>query len=224
MKQPIRLGSIAPNFKAKSSHGELDLHSYMDSSWTILFSHPDDFTPVCTTEIGALSCIHHEFSQRGVKLLGLSINDEASHHGWISDINELYNTSVTFPIIADCDRKVATLYDMLDFLDETNVDSKGDQLTVRSLFIIDPAKRIRLILSYPASTGRNWNEVLRTVDSLQLGDMHTVTTPANWNKGDSVIVHPTVTDEQAVHKFGDVDFKKPYLRMTRDPTTRESNQ
>ncbi|TIA74402.1 hypothetical protein E3P77_00876 [Wallemia ichthyophaga] len=218
----LHLGSKAPDFTADTTHGRIHLHEYIGNSWTMLFSHPDDYTPVCTTEIGALSKIATEFTDRRVKLLGLSINDLASHHGWIGDINELYDTQVPFPIISDAQRNVAGLYDMLDQLDVTNVDTHGAPLTVRSVFVIDPTQTIRMMLTYPASTGRNWSEILRAIDSLQLGDNHRVTTPANWNKGDSVIVHPSLTNDDAEKSFGNLDYKKPYLRMTRDPSTTTS--
>lgn len=215
----LRLGSQAPDFTADTTHGRVSFHDYIASSWSILFSHPDDFTPVCTTEIGELSRLSAEFNKRHVKLIGLSINDLPSHHGWISDINELYDTKVAFPIISDKDRAVSELYDMIDHLDATNVDTQGMALTVRSVFIIDPTKTIRLMMTYPASTGRLWSEILRVLDSLQLGDQYRVTTPANWQKGDKVIVHPTVNNDEAANVFGDVEYKKPYLRMTSDPST-----
>ncbi|OQE47431.1 hypothetical protein PENCOP_c001G03520 [Penicillium coprophilum] len=210
----LRLGSIAPNFKALTTQGEIDFHDFIGSSWTILFSHPADFTPVCTTELGAFARLQDEFDQRGVKMIGLSANDLSSHGDWIKDINEVNNTQVKFPIIADADRKVAYLYQMIDQLDLENVDSKGIAFTIRSVFIIDPNKKIRLIMAYPASTGRNTAEVLRVIDSLQTGDKRGVTTPVNWLVGDDVIVPPTVSTEDAKKKFGEIREVKPYLRFT----------
>ncbi|KAJ5384747.1 Peroxiredoxin AhpC-type [Penicillium concentricum] len=210
----LRLGSIAPNFKALTTQGEIDFHNFIGDNWTILFSHPADFTPVCTTELGAFARLQDEFDQRGVKMIGLSANDLSSHDEWIKDINEVGSTQVKFPIIADADRKVAFLYQMIDQLDLENVDSKGIAFTIRSVFIIDPAKRIRLIMAYPASTGRNTAEILRVVDSLQTGDKKGVTTPVNWLAGDDVIVPPTVSTEDAKKKFGEIREVKPYLRFT----------
>uniref|UniRef100_A0A060TGX2 ARAD1D26576p n=1 Tax=Blastobotrys adeninivorans TaxID=409370 RepID=A0A060TGX2_BLAAD len=210
----LRLGSKAPNFQADTSNGPIDFHKYIGDSWAILFSHPDDFTPVCTTELGAFAKLEPEFTKRNVKLIGLSANSTESHHEWIKDINEVNQTDLKFPIVADPERKVAHAYDMVDYQDTTNVDSKGQAMTIRSVFIIDPAKTIRLILSYPASTGRNTAEVLRVVDSLQTGDKHRVTTPINWTPGDDVIVHPTISDEEAKVKFPKFRAVKPYLRLT----------
>ncbi|KAJ5398858.1 hypothetical protein N7501_002391 [Penicillium viridicatum] len=211
---PLRLGSTAPNFKALTTQGEIDFHEWIGDKWAILFSHPADFTPVCTTELGAFSKLEPEFTQRGVKLIGLSANALDSHEEWIKDINEVASTQVKFPIIADAERKVAFLYDMIDAQDLENVDSKGIAFTIRSVFIIDPAKKIRLTLAYPASTGRNTAEVLRVVDSLQTADKRGVTTPINWLAGDDVIVPPTVSTEDAKKKFGEIREVKPYLRFT----------
>lgn len=174
---------MAPNFKAQTSQGDIDFHEFIGNSWAVLFSHPDDYTPVCTTELGAFAKLQPEFERRGVKLIGISANTVESHHGWIQDIDEVTGSKLSFPIIGDKDRQVAYLYDMLDYQDTTNVDSKGLAFTIRSVFIIDPSKKIRLILSYPASTGRNTAEVLRVIDSLQTGDRHKVTTPINWVPG-----------------------------------------
>ncbi|KAI9662643.1 MAG: peroxiredoxin 1 [Alyxoria varia] len=176
-----------------------------------------DYTPVCTTELGAFAKLEPEFTKRGVKLIGLSANTIDSHSGWIKDINEISGANLKFPIIGDKQRKVALLYDMIDHQDATNVDEKGIAFTIRSVFIIDPSKKIRLILSYPASTGRNTAEVLRVVDSLQTGDKHKVTTPINWVPGDDVIVAPSVKDEQAKQLFPNFKAIKPYLRMTELP-------
>lgn len=180
-EQPrLRLGSIAPNFQAKTTQGDIDFHKFIDNSWTILFSHPADFTPVCTTELGAFAKLKDEFEKRGVKMIGLSANDLSSHGRWIEDINEISKTNLQFPIIADADRKVAFLYDMVDQQDLANIDEKGIAFTIRSVFMIDPAKKIRLTMMYPASTGRNTAEVLRVIDSLQMGDKKGITTPIDW--------------------------------------------
>jgi alkyl hydroperoxide reductase subunit AhpC len=210
----LRLGSTAPNFQADTSNGKIDFHEYLGNSWGVLFSHPDDFTPVCTTELGAFAKLEPEFAKRDVKLIGLSANGTESHKAWIKDIDEVTGSRLTFPIISDPERKVAYLYDMVDYQDTTNVDSKGMAFTIRSVFIIDPKKTIRLILAYPASTGRNTAEVLRVVDSLQTGDKHRITTPINWTPGDDVIVHPSVTDEEAKTLFPKFKTIKPYLRTT----------
>ncbi|KAL6162891.1 peroxiredoxin 1 [Exserohilum turcicum] len=177
--EPLRLGSTAPNFKAETTAGPIDFHEFIGDNWVILFSHPEDYTPVCTTELGAFAKLEPEFARRGAKLIGLSANTIDSHAGWIKDIDEISGSKLTFPIIGDKERKVALAYDMIDHQDATNVDSKGIAFTIRSVFIIDPKKTIRLILSYPASTGRNTAEVLRVLDSLQTGDKHRITTPIN---------------------------------------------
>lgn len=179
----LRLGSTAPNFKAETTTGPIDFHEFIGDNWVVLFSHPEDYTPVCTTELGAFAKLEPEFTKRGVKLIGLSANTIESHGGWIKDIDEISGSKLSFPIIGDKERKVAYAYDMIDHQDTTNVDSKGIAFTIRSVFVIDPKKTIRLILSYPASTGRNTAEVLRVVDSLQTGDKHRITTPINWVPG-----------------------------------------
>ncbi|KAL8959288.1 MAG: hypothetical protein Q9183_005661, partial [Haloplaca sp. 2 TL-2023] len=198
---PLRLGSTAPNFKAETTAGPIDFHEWIGDQWAVLFSHPEDYTPVCTTELGAFAKLEPEFSKRNVKLIGLSANTIESHGGWIKDIDEISGSRLRFPIIGDKERKVAYAYDMLDHQDTTNVDQKGIAFTIRSVFIIDPKKTIRLIMSYPASTGkvsteclqdwaltedsgRNSAEVLRVIDSLQTGDKNKVTTPINWVPGD----------------------------------------
>ncbi|KAJ5550547.1 hypothetical protein N7535_001510 [Penicillium sp. DV-2018c] len=215
-EQPrLRLGSIAPNFTALTTKGEIDFHKFIDNKWTILFSHPADFTPVCTTELGAFARLKDEFDKRGVQMIGLSANDLGSHDEWIKDINEVGSTQVQFPIIADADRKVAFLYDMVDQQDLDNIDQKGIAFTIRSVFIIDPNKKIRLTMMYPASTGRNSAEVLRVIDSLQTGDKKGVTTPIDWQVGDDVIVPPSVSTPDAQKKFGEVREVKPYLRYTK---------
>ncbi|KAB5593859.1 hypothetical protein CTheo_2711 [Ceratobasidium theobromae] len=201
----LRLGSIAPDFEAQTTTGPIKFHEWLGNSWAILFSHPADFTPVCTTELGEVARRQKDFEARGVKVIGLSANGLESHTEWIKDINAVGNkigpTDVQFPIIADADRKVATLYDMLDAVDPTNVDAKGIPFTIRTVFVIDPKKVIRLTISYPAQTGRSFDEILRVIDSLQLGDKHRITTPVNWKKGDDVIIHPGVSDAEAQKLF-----------------------
>jgi alkyl hydroperoxide reductase subunit AhpC len=211
---PLRLGSIAPNFKADTTTGPIDFHEFIGNSWVILFSHPADFTPICTTELGAFAKLEPDFAARGVKLIGLSANGLKSHEDWIKDINEVTGSDLKFPIIADPERKVAYLYDMVDYQDTTNVDEKGLALTIRSVFIIDAKKTIRLILTYPASTGRNTAEVLRVIDALQTTEKKGVTTPINWLPGDDVVIPPTVSTEDAKKKFEEVRIVKPYLRFT----------
>ncbi|KAF2215839.1 hypothetical protein CERZMDRAFT_109693 [Cercospora zeae-maydis SCOH1-5] len=214
-EQPrLRLGSVAPNFQAQTTQGKIDFHEFIGDKWAILFSHPADFTPVCTTELGAFAKLRSEFEKRGVKMIGLSANDLSSHDKWIEDINEISDTQLSFPIIADADRKVAFLYDMIDQQDLENIDEKGIAFTIRSVFVIDPSKKIRLTMMYPASTGRNTSEVLRVIDSLQTGDKKGVTTPIDWQVGEDVIVPPSVTTEDAKKKFGSVREVKPYLRYT----------
>ncbi|RYP27573.1 hypothetical protein DL767_007643 [Monosporascus sp. MG133] len=212
--EPLRLGSVAPNFKAETTAGPIDFHEFIGDKWVVFFSHPEDYTPVCTTELGAFAKLEPEFTKRGAKLIGLSANTLGSHEGWIKDIDEVTGGKVTFPIIADKERKTAYLYDMIDYQDTTNVDEKGIAFTIRSVFIIDPNKKIRLIMSYPASTGRNSAEVLRVLDSLQTGDKYKITTPINWVPGDDVIVAPSVKNEQAKELFPDFRIVKPYLRFT----------
>ncbi|KAL8936350.1 MAG: hypothetical protein Q9211_004233 [Gyalolechia sp. 1 TL-2023] len=212
--EPLRLGSTAPNFKAETTTGPIDFHEWIGDKWAVLFSHPEDYTPVCTTELGAFAKLEPEFTKRNVKLIGLSANTVESHGGWIKDIDEISGSQLKFPIIGDKDRQVAYAYDMIDQQDATNVDQKGIAFTIRSVFIIDPKKTIRLIMSYPASTGRNSAEVLRVVDSLQTGDKARVTTPINWVPGDDVIVHPAVKTEEAKELYPDLKIVKPYLRFT----------
>jgi alkyl hydroperoxide reductase subunit AhpC len=213
----LRLGSVAPNFQAETTKGPIDFHEFIGDNWVVLFSHPEDYTPVCTTELGEMARLEPEFTKRGVKLIGLSANTIGSHEGWISDIKDVTGSLVNFPIIGDKQRQVAYKYDMLDFQDTTNVDEKGIAFTIRSVFFIDPKKTIRTILSYPASTGRNSAEILRIVDSLQTGDKHKITTPINWTPGDDVIVHPSIKTEQAKEMFPNVRVVKPYLRFTTLP-------
>jgi alkyl hydroperoxide reductase subunit AhpC len=207
----LRLGDIAPNFTAKSSLGDLDFYEFLGNSWGILFSHPADYTPVCTTELGRTAALKEEFEKRGVKVLALSVDPVDKHVGWIKDINETQHVSVEFPIIADEDRKVSELYDFIH-------PNASATLTVRSLVIIAPDKTVKLIITYPASTGRNFVEVLRVVDSLQLTANYSVATPANWNQGENVIVVPAISTEDAIKKFPKgVEVVKPYLRYTPQP-------
>ncbi|KAL8278236.1 hypothetical protein RQP46_009409 [Phenoliferia psychrophenolica] len=214
-KTGLRLGNLAPAFEAETTAGPVSFPSWLDGKWAILFSHPADFTPVCTTELGEVAKLQPEFEKRGVKTIGLSCNELKSHGEWIADINELSNVNVQFPIIADPSRQIAKLYDMLDEQDLTNLDSKGIPFTVRSVFVIDPKGIIRTTLSYPASTGRQFDEILRIIDSLQLGDANKITTPANWQPGGKVIVHPSVSTEAARTMFKNpIEVAKPYLRFT----------
>jgi len=207
----IRLGDIAPDFTADSSAGMINLYDYIGNGWGILFSHPADFTPVCTTELGTASKFKDDFEKRNVKMLALSVDGAASHAEWIKDINETQNTVVDFPIIADENKNVSNLYDMI----HPNANST---LTVRSVYIIGPDKTVKLIITYPASTGRNFNELLRVIDSLQLTAYHKVATPANWKHGDDVVISPAITTEDAKEIFTKgVDEIKPYLRMTPQP-------
>ncbi len=207
----LRLGDIAPNFKAQTTAGEIDFYDYLGNSWGILFSHPADYTPVCTTELGKTALLNEEFAKRNVKVLAVSVDPLDKHVGWVKDINETQNCEVNFPIIADEDRKVATLYDMI----HPNASATA---TVRSLFVIGPDKAVKLMITYPASTGRNFNEVLRVVDSLQLTAGYSVATPADWKNGEDVIVVPAVSTEDAIRKFPKgVKVVKPYLRYTPQP-------
>ena len=207
----IRLGDKVPNFQQDSTEGQIDFFDYLGDSWGILFSHPADFTPVCTTELGAASGLKPEFDKRNVKLLGLSVDSIEKHAEWTKDIEETQGHALNFPLIADADRKVAKLYDMLD-------NNEQAPATVRSVFIVDPGKSLRLTMTYPAATGRNFAEILRVVDALQLTDSHKVATPANWRDGDDVVVLPTVSDEDAKEMFPKgFNALKPYLRMTPQP-------
>ena len=208
----IRLGDIAPDFEQDSSEGRIRFHEWLGDSWGILFSHPADFTPVCTTELGFTAKLKDEFAKRGVKVIALSVDPVDSHIKWIDDINETQNTAVNFPIIADAVRKVSDLYDLIH-------PNANDTLTVRSLFIIDPNKKVRLTITYPASTGRNFNEILRVVDSLQLTDNYKVATPANWVDGDEVVIVPSLKDEAEIAERFPKGYRavKPYLRLTPQP-------
>ena len=208
----LRLGDIAPNFSQDSSEGQINFYDFLGENWGILFSHPADYTPVCTTELGFTAKLKDEFSKRGVKAIALSVDDAQSHIGWIQDINRTQNTAVNFPIIADQDRKVSALYDFIH-------PNASETLTVRSLVIIDPNKKVRLIITYPASTGRNFNEILRVVDSLQLTDKHKVATPANWHQGEDVVIVPSLQDEEEIKKRFPKGYTAvtPYLRLTPQP-------
>ena len=208
----LRLGDTAPNFEQDSSEGTINFYDYLGDSWGILFSHPADYTPVCTTELGFTAKLKDEFSKRNVKAIALSVDDVESHQGWIKDINETQNTTVNFPILADKDRKVSTLYDFIH-------PNASETLTVRSLVIIDPNKKVRLIITYPASTGRNFHEVLRVVDSLQLTDKHKVATPANWQQGEDVVIVPSLQDEAEIKQRFPKGYTtvKLYLRLTPQP-------
>lgn len=208
----LRLGDIAPDFTQESSEGPIKFYDYLGDSWGVLFSHPADYTPVCTTELGHTAKLKDEFEQRGVKAIALSVDDVESHKGWINDINETQNTTVNFPIIADKDRKVSTLYDFIH-------PNASETLTVRSLVIIDPHKKVRLIITYPASTGRNFKEILRVIDSLQLTDNYKVATPANWQDGEDVVIVPSIKDEAELKERFPKGYTvvKPYLRLTPQP-------
>jgi len=207
----IRLGDTAPNFTAKSTKGDIHFHDYLGDSWGVLFSHPADYTPVCTTELGTVAKYISHFEERNTKVIALSVDGLEDHHAWIEDINETQSTTVNFPIIADEDRKVSVLYDMI----HPNADS---QHTVRSVFIIDPIKKVQLIITYPASTGRNFDELLRVIDSLQLTANRKLATPANWKSGDDCVVSPSVATEDIAALFpAGHTVIKPYLRMTPDP-------
>ena len=208
----IHLGDIAPNFTQDSNEGPIDFYEFLGDSWGILFSHPADYTPVCTTELGYTAKLKDEFSKRNVKAIALSVDDAESHKGWIQDINETQNTTVNFPILADQDRKVSTLYDFIH-------PNASETLTVRSLIIIDPNKKVRLIITYPASTGRNFHEILRVIDSLQLTDNYKVATPANWQDGEDVVIVPSIQDEAELKQRFPNGYQaiKPYLRLTKQP-------
>ncbi|PSB21585.1 peroxiredoxin [Phormidesmis priestleyi ULC007] len=207
----LRLGDTVPNFTQDSSEGTINFYDWAGDSWVILFSHPKDFTPVCTTELGTVAKLKPEFDKRNVKVLALSVDDVNSHTGWIGDIEETQSTKLNYPILADPDRKVSDLYDMIH-------PNANNTLTVRSVFVIDPQKKLRLTFTYPASTGRNFDEILRVVDSLQLTDDHSVATPANWTDGGDCVVVPSISTEDAKKKFPKgVTELKPYLRMTPQP-------
>lgn len=207
----IRLGDIAPDFTAETSEGKVEFHKWLGNSWGVLFSHPKDYTPVCTTELGRVANLKGEFEKRNVKVLALSVDPLDSHKGWIKDINETQHCTVNYPIIADPDKKIATMYDMIH-------PNALDNLTVRTVFIVGPDKKVKLSLTYPASTGRNFDEILRVIDSLQLTANYQVATPVDWKNGDDCVVVPAIKTEDIPAKFPK-GFKeiKPYLRMTPQP-------
>jgi alkyl hydroperoxide reductase subunit AhpC len=207
----LRLGDLAPNFVAETTEGKIDFHQYLCDGWGVLFSHPGDYTPVCTTELGVVAKLKSEFDKRNVKVLALSVDGLPDHEGWIKDINETQNTEVNFPIIADKDRKVSELYDMIH-------PNASENATVRSVFIIGNDKKIKLTITYPASTGRNFDELLRVIDSLQLTANYSVATPANWKHGEDVVIAPAIKDEDIPGKFPKGHNRiKPYLRTTPQP-------
>ena len=207
----LQLGDVVPNFTQQSSEGEIDFYSWAGDSWVVLFSHPADYTPVCTTELGEVSRLKPEFDKRNVKVIALSVDDAESHKGWISDINDTQGTVVNYPILTDDDKKVSDLYGMI----HPNANAK---VTVRTVFVIDPERKLRLTITYPPSTGRNFQEILRTIDSLQLTDKYSVATPVNWQDGEDVVVAPSIPTEEAKQKFPKgVTEIRPYLRMTPQP-------
>src|SRR5215467_12870169 len=214
----IRLGDTAPDFTAETTDGTIHFHDWMGDKWAVLFSHPKDFTPVCTTELGEVARIKPEFDKRNVKVIGLSVDPLDSHKGWAGDIKETQGSALNFPLIADSDRKVSDLYDMIH-------PNANDTFTVRSVFVIGPDKKVKLTITYPASTGRNFDEILRVIDSLQLTANYSVATPVNWKEGDDVIIVPAISDEQAKEKFP-AGWKtlRPYLRVTPQPNKGEKKQ
>ncbi len=208
----IRLGSLAPDFTQESTEGTIKFHEWLGKSWGVLFSHPKDFTPVCTTELGTVAKLKPEFDKRNVKCIAVSVDDVKSHKGWVGDIEETQHTKMNFPILGDADRKVAGLYDMIH-------PEASDTLTVRSVFIIDPNKKVRATITYPASTGRHFDEILRVIDSLQLTDGYSVATPANWQQGGDCVIVPSLQDPEVLKQKFPKGFTvvKPYLRMTPQP-------
>jgi len=207
----IRLGDEAPDFTAETTEGNIDFHEWLGTSWGVLFSHPKDFTPVCTTELGYTAQLKPEFDKRNVKVIGLSVDAVDRHADWAKDIEDVTGHRPNFPMIADSDKKVSELYDMLD-------QASADTMTVRSVYVIGPDKKVKLQLTYPASTGRNFEEIVRVIDSLQLTAKHKVATPVNWKQGDDVIIVPAVSDEEAKEKYPEgFDAKKPYLRYVKQP-------
>jgi len=211
IEMSLQLGDTAPDFRAETTRGRIRLHEWLGSSWGLFVSHPRDFTPVCTTELGQLALLQRHFDKRGVKIIGLSIDNVVSHEQWLHDIRDTHGVNIHFPIVADVDRSVANLYGMLH-------PNHDEAFTVRTVFVIDPAKKVRLTTAYPRSCGRNFDEILRTIDSLQLTDSHGIATPAHWRAGDDVIIPPSIPDEEARELFphGWQEIK-PYLRVTPDP-------
>jgi thioredoxin-dependent peroxiredoxin len=207
----IRLGDDAPNFTAETTEGTVDFYDWKGDSWAVLFSHPKDFTPVCTTELGRVAALKPEFEKRTVKVIGLSVDEVADHEGWSKDIEEVTGARLNFPLIADPDKKVSDLYDMIH-------PEASDSVTVRSVFVIGPDNKVKLTLTYPQSTGRNFDELLRVIDSLQLTAKYKVSTPSDWKQGEDVIIIPAVSDEEAQERFPEGwDAKKPYLRLVKQP-------
>lgn len=207
----LRLGDIAPNFKAKSTEGEIDFHEWLGDSWGVLYSHPADFTPVCTTELGRTAALKEEFAKRNVKVIAVSVDGLSSHNEWVKDIEETQHVTLNFPLIADDDRHVAELYDMIH-------PNQTEKFTVRTVFVIGPDKKIKLTMTYPPSTGRNFHEILRVIDSLQLTAYHSVATPVDWEWGEDVVILPAISDADADQKFPKGYEKlKPYLRITPQP-------
>lgn len=209
----LRLGDLAPDFEAATTQGTIRFHEWLGNAWGVLFSHPADFTPVCTTELGTVAKFKTEFDKRNVKVIALSVDPLSDHKNWIKDIEETQETTVNFPIIADENKNVASLYDMIH-------PNSLEKATVRSVFVIGPDKKIKLTLTYPASTGRNFYELIRVIDSLQLTANHQLATPANWEKGDDVVISPAVSDEDAAKRFPSFRKVKPYLRLTKAPETK----
>ena len=208
----IRLGDEAPNFTAETTEGTIDFHQWKDGNWAVLFSHPGDFTPVCTTELGRTASLKSEFDKRGVKVIGVSVDPIESHNSWAQDITEVGGRDLNFPLIADQDRQVSELYDMIH-------PGEGDTSTVRSVFIVDPRNKVRLTLTYPNSIGRSFGEILRVIDALQLTDAAPVSTPVDWQPGDRIIVAPTMSTDDARQRFEDVEEVRPYLRWAKQPQT-----
>ena len=212
----LNINAIAPNFTATTTNGEINFHEWIADSWVILFSHPKDFTPVCTTELGYMASVENEFTKRNCKLIGLSIDSIEDHNLWKKDIEEVQSTSVNYPLIADENLNIAKLYNMLPAEEEPDKSRTAiTNATVRSVFLIDPEKKIRMMLTYPMTTGRNFEEILRVLDSVQLTSKHKVATPANWKKNEKVIIVPAVSDDEAKDTFGEFEKIKPYLRYTR---------
>ena len=208
----LRLGDDAPNFTAETTDGTIDFYDWKGDSWAVLFSHPRDFTPVCTTELGRVAALKPEFDKRNVKVIGLSVDPLDSHHGWKQDIADVTGNELNFPLIADDDKRVADLYDLIH-------PNASDTATVRSVFVVGGDNKVKLTLTYPASTGRNFDELIRVIDSLQLTANHKVATPADWNQGEDVIIVPAVSDEEAKERFPEGwEAKKPYLRVTKQPS------
>ena len=216
----LRINDIAPNFTAETTQGTIDFHKWIGDSWAILFSHPKDFTPVCTTELGYMAKIEPEFAKRNAKLIGLSVDPVEQHSAWAKDIEETQGAAVKYPMIGDKDLAVAKLYNMLPAEEPGSAEGRtaANNATVRSVFVIGPDKRIKLMLTYPMTTGRNFDEILRAIDSIQLTEKHKVATPANWKQGEDVIITAAVSDQEATEKFGTFERVLPYLRKTKQPT------